>query len=79
MTLETPALSLRVLTVFSAGKLATKNMLVEIELRNDEASHDTKSISSWGKQAPGEGIPADDFGQPWKLRRGESYNDNDNG
>ena len=34
---------------------------------------------SWGKQAPGEGIPADDFGQPWKLRRGcffyKSYND----
>jgi len=28
-------------------------------------------LSGWGKQAPGEGIPADDFGQPWKLRRGE--------
>jgi len=28
-------------------------------------------LSGWGKQAPGEGIPADDFGQPWRLRRGE--------
>jgi len=27
-------------------------------------------LSGWGKQAPGEGIPADDFGQPWKLRQG---------
>ena len=27
----------------------------------------------WGKQAPGEGIPADDFGQPWRLRRGYSF------
>merc|ERR1712004_742766 len=28
-------------------------------------------LSGWGKQAPGEGTPADDFGQPWRLRRGE--------
>ena len=32
------------------------------------------AFPSWGKQAPGEGIPADDFGQPWKLRRGKSSN-----
>lgn len=27
-------------------------------------------LSGWGKQADGEGIPADEFGQPWRLRRG---------
>ena len=28
-------------------------------------------LSGWGKQGDGEGIPADEFGQPWRLRRGE--------
>jgi len=27
-------------------------------------------LSGWGVQGAGEGIPADEFGQPWRLRRG---------
>lgn len=28
-------------------------------------------LSGWGKQAPGDGAPADEFGMPWRLRQGE--------